>query len=349
MAFVIRMAEKKDLNALYTLSKFETLGSLPADKKIIAQIIDNNVKSIFSKSKKKIDKCYLFILEDLKKKKLIGTGVIQAQKTHNLRANYTFQIIKEKKYSHSLDISVDHVKLKLMADYEPLTELGGLLINKTYRGFPNQLGKLLSYSRLFYISQFSNLFSSRLYSEIIPKTTDFWKLFSSKFIPLDFYQADLFSKENQEFFSSLLPKEDIYLSLLSKKIQKSIGQVTVSGKKSMYLLKKAGFVFLNTVDPFDGGPCLYGQINSLPFYNKCLKTKIYNLKQASKSKDIINNTDKYFLISSGNKKNFRCVLICPEKISFLKEKIQIYCNLSVLDSLKVKSGQDVTCYMLNKS
>lgn len=346
MAFIVRMAETRDLEDIYTLSQSIELFNLPSDKNFLKELIAISTKSILSSQMPKIQSQYLFVLEDVKKGKVIGTGQVKAQKTHDKRANYTFQILQEKKYSHSLDIFVDHKKLKLIEDWEPITEIGGLVVEESYQGSPYKLGKLLSFARFFYISQFVQRFNERLYVEIAPKSQAVWKSLSGKFIPLTYKEADLKSKKNQEFFAALLPKEDIYLALLSEQAQKDIAQAPAKSLPAMKLLEKAGFVYRDEVDPFDGGVCLRGRVQHLPFYKKMSSTSIYSMDNLDNINKQFKNTDKHFLLSVGNAVDFRCVLIQPLKIFYSGSEIQLCCEKEILNALQIKSGDSVTCFVL---
>lgn len=345
MAFVVRMALLKDLDDIYHLSQSVVLFNLPPDKAFLKQLIEISLKAVGGKNFPKIELQYLFVLEDLKTKKIIGTSQVKAQKTHDKRANYTFQILQEKKYSHSLDIFVDHKKLKLIEDWEPITELGGLVVDKVYQGSPQKLGKLLSFARLFYISQFSENFNERLYAEIAPKSHALWDSLSSKFIPLTYKEADLKSKKNQEFFSALLPKEDIYLSLLSTQAQSDLAQAPEESRPAMALLEKAGFLYRDEVDPFDGGVCLRGRVQHLPFYKNIIKVKIFSTDNISPEIERVNKDKKAFLISTGDLINFRCALVQPEGVVYEEAEIQIYCVPQTLEALQVEDGHSLNAFV----
>ncbi|MBE8162534.1 MAG: arginine N-succinyltransferase [Bdellovibrionaceae bacterium] len=346
MVFIVRIAEPKDEEDIYNLAQSAQLFNLPADKDAVKDLIALSKKTATSDLLPKTEAQYVFALENLETKKVIGTGQVKAQKTHEERANYTFKILQAKKESHSLGISVDHKKLKLIADWEPLTELGGLVIEQSFQGSPYSLGKLLSFARLFYIVQFSKRFNERLYVEIAPKSNALWESLSSKFIPLTYKEADVKSKENQEFFSALLPKEDIYLTLLSKQAQKDIAQAPAKSLPAMKLLEKAGFVYSDEVDPFDGGICLRAQIKHLFFYNSIFQTTIYSMDDLNKVDKNSEDTDKKFFVSVGDAKSFRCVLIRPSKVFYVNSKVQICCEKEILNALQVKSGESVTAFSL---
>lgn len=350
MAFIVRMARNKDLEDIYSLSKSVKLFNLPADKIFLKELINTSQKSFSNAQVPKIQSQYLFVLEDIKTKGVIGTGQLRAQKTHDKRANYTFQILQEKKYSQSLSVSVNHKKLKLIENWEPLTELGGLVVKESYQGSPHKLGKLLSFARLFYISQFFQRFNEKLYVEIAPKSQAMWKSLSGKFIPLTYQEADLKSKKNQEFFSALLPKEDIYLALLSKQAQEDIAQVPIKSLPAMKLLEKMGFIYRDEVDPFDGGVCLRGRIQHLPFYKKLSSAVIYSADNIDNANESLEDTDKQFLLSTGNAADFRCVLSRPLKIFYSGSEagiyIEIYCEKETLDALQIKNGESVTYFIL---
>lgn len=343
MAFIIRMAEEKDLEDIYKLSKSVNLFNLPAKKTILKELILSSIKSVANPKLPKFELKYLFVLEDVTNKKVIGTSQVKAQKTHDKRANYTFKILHEKKYSHSLDILVDHTKLKLREDWEPLTELRGLALEKSYQGSPYKLGKLLSFSRLFYISQFSKYFNEKLYVEIAPKSHAMWESLSSKFIPLTYKEADFKSKKDQEFFSSLLPKEDIYLSLLSKEAQEDIAQAPLKSMPAMKLLERISFIYKDEVDPFDGGACLRSRIQDLPFHENIVTAQIYNIDDADSSAEAM---DKYFLLSAGEAADFRCALVQPLKVFYSDSEVKIYCEEKILKALKISSGKSVKSFVL---
>jgi arginine N-succinyltransferase len=113
-----------------------------------------------------------------------------------------------------------------------------------------------------------DVFPDRAIAEMMgPLTGDgqslLWEYFGRRFIPLSYAEADKHCQKSREFISALLPKEDVYLSLLPPEARDVVGQVgeeTVPAKK---LLENLGFAYRGFVDPFDGGPHLEAKINDL--------------------------------------------------------------------------------------
>ena len=84
----------------------------------------------------------------------------------------------------------------------------------------------------------------------------FWDAFGRKFIPVKYAEADRFCQHNRAFISELLPKEEIYLSLLPLEVQNQIGAVSRETVPARRLLESLGFRYKGFVDPFDTGPHL---------------------------------------------------------------------------------------------
>ncbi|MFO0491109.1 MAG: arginine N-succinyltransferase, partial [bacterium] len=91
----------------------------------------------------------------------------------------------------------------------------------------------------------------------------FWEHFGRHFINMTYDQADRFCQESKEFMLSLLPSEDIYLTLLVPEARAAIGSVSEETTPAKHLLERLGFAHFQRVDPFDGGPHLEAQTDSI--------------------------------------------------------------------------------------
>ena len=71
---------------------------------------------------------------------------------------------------------------------------------------------------------------------------------------LTYYRADLLCRTDKEFIDALFPPHEIVLELLPSEAQAVVAQVGPATVPVSRVLQRAGFQYLNTIDPFDGGP-----------------------------------------------------------------------------------------------
>ena len=84
----------------------------------------------------------------------------------------------------------------------------------------------------------------------------FWEHFGRRFINLSYVEADRFCQYSREFMTSLLPHEDMYLTLLPPEARQGIAQVGKDTVPARKMLEALGFKYCGRIDPFDGGPHL---------------------------------------------------------------------------------------------
>jgi arginine N-succinyltransferase len=258
MSFIIRPVSHEDLNQLFDLAKQFNLLNLPGDKKILSEKIERSEQS-FAKKLDKLKAEYLFVLEDLEEKLIIGSSLVIAKHGNEDVPHTAFKVIKRDHFSQDLGIGFIHQVLRFQLDFDGPTEIGGLLIDKSYRRRPEKLGKQISLSRFLYMALHPERFEHRILCELTPPLTDegrseFWEALGRRFTGLPYQEADLLSQSHKEFIESLFPQEDIYLSLLDSKARLVLGRVGEETKPAQHLLESIGFKYLDEVDPFDGGP-----------------------------------------------------------------------------------------------
>jgi len=166
-------------------------------------------------------------------------------------------VIDEEKYSATIDKHFHHTILRIGYSYDGPTEIGGLVMDPTYRG--DRLGTLISYVRFLYLGAHRELFKDEVVAELLPPleadgTSHLWEALGRKFTDMSYAEADLLSKKNKEFIKGLFPEGVIYASVLAKEAQAVIGKVGNQTKGVEKLLRRIGFRYAHRVDPFDGGP-----------------------------------------------------------------------------------------------
>jgi arginine N-succinyltransferase len=258
MNFVLRSVRSKDLKGLQDLAGQFSLLNLPADKKVLGEKIERSMASFEGKLPLK-EAEYVFVVEDLEDESIVGSSLILAKHGTEEVPHYFFRLVKRNRFSEDLGIGFIHQVLQFKADTDGPTEIGGLLIDRTYRRRPEKLGKQISLVRFLYMGMSPNEFEKRVLCELTPPLgeggrSEFWEALGRRFTGLPYQEADLISQKNKEFISSLFPEEDIYLSLLDSRARLVLGRVGDETRPAQHLLESIGFSYLHEVDPFDGGP-----------------------------------------------------------------------------------------------
>jgi arginine N-succinyltransferase len=256
--YIIRDACIKDINDIYFLSKFLNTVNLPAHKNELEQVILNSEKSFSLQEKESIKRAFLFALSD-PNDRVIGTSQIFAKHGTLQSPHLYFQVDLNERYSKTLKKYFRHRTLRLYQSFDGPTEIGSLVLHKNYRSTPQKLGRNLSYVRFLFMAMRKDFFSHRILAELLPPLgpnfeSALWEGVGRKFTGLDYYEADMLSRKNKEFITTLFPTQEIYVSLLPNNAQEVIGQVGRHSKGAGHLLSKIGFSYSHRVDPFDGGP-----------------------------------------------------------------------------------------------
>lgn len=204
---------------------------------------------------------FMFVLEDTESKGVLGTSQIISQMGGPGHPNVSFRLSRKEKFSKSLQVGATHTVAKLVLDESGPTEIGGLILQPSYRGHKARLGRFLSLVRFHFVGLHPELFSDRIIAEMMgPLTPDgrntLWEYLGRRFINLTYPEADSFCQYSKEFMISLLPHEEIYLTLLPPEARSVIAEVGPETLPARKMLEKLGFAYRDHIDVFDGGPML---------------------------------------------------------------------------------------------
>jgi len=278
--FRIRHAIQSDVGILLKLAKMVHFINLPADKEAIAEKIRRSRASFTVRGETPpVDANgaytgpaghspqYMFVVEDARSGSPIGTSALIAQMGSPGNPNVALTLRKREFFSKDLQTGATHVTAQLLLEEDGPSEIGGLIVGPTFRG--HGVGKMLSLVRFHYIGLHRKRFKDRLLAEMMaPITPDgrnlFWDHFGRKFINLSYVEADTFCMRSREFMTSLLPREEIYLTLLPPEARAVIGQVGADTLPARRMLERLGFVYRDRIDPFDGGPNLEAKTDDIP-------------------------------------------------------------------------------------
>lgn len=255
--FTIREVRPKDLDGLLELAGFLDSVNLPANRESLRRKIARSRDSFAAKIESPFRREYTFVMEGLRSKKLVGTSMLFAQHGHADAPHTYFDVLRDERYSITLDRHFSHLCLRLGFNYKGPTEIGGLVLDPAYRSFG--LGKQLSYVRFLFIAMYRNRFRPSVIAELMPPLmpdgkSELWEYLGRHFVGLSYQEADKLSQENKEFITALFPQTPIYASLLPPDVLARIGEVGDETKGVRKMLESIGFEYSERIDPFDGGP-----------------------------------------------------------------------------------------------
>jgi arginine N-succinyltransferase len=204
---------------------------------------------------------FMFVLEDTEAGGILGTSQIIAHMGGPGRPNVSLRLSKKEMFSQTLQMGASHVVAKLFLDESGPTEIGGLILAPSHRGHKAKLGRFLSLIRFHFAALHRPFFADRIIAELMgPVTPDghntMWEYLGRRFINLTYSEADSFCQYSKEFITALMPREEIYLTLLAPEARAVIGTVGPETIPARRMLEKLGFAYKDLVDPFDGGPTL---------------------------------------------------------------------------------------------
>jgi arginine N-succinyltransferase len=282
VSFIVRPAQREDLSQLLELARQFTLLNLPAEKRAIEIKIERSTGS-FAGDLSRAEAEYLFVAVDTENGDLAGSSLVLAKNGTPTSPNFSFRVLKKERFSRDLGIGFIHQILRLRANTDGPTEVGGLVVDRSYRRRPEKVGRLISLSRFIYIGMHLNSFEDELHSEMAPPLTEegrseFWEALGRRFTGMPYKEADQISSQNNGFIQSLFPEEDIYLCLLDSKARLVLGRVGEETQAALHILNKIGFKYKEEVDPFDGGPHLGCQTKECTLIANLKK---YRLKRSS--------------------------------------------------------------------
>jgi arginine N-succinyltransferase len=260
---LIRPVGSNDTAALVQLAGLLDTMNLPRDPEVIASIIAESEASFARLACPRHQPTQVsaykgtYTLVAMQNEQLLGTASLLSHHGTPEDPHYYLRVVEQTFHSKQLNTERRRHLLRLERDEVPWTELGGLVVHPQARG--QGVGKLLVAARLLLVAMYSEYFCQRLLAELLPPrrsdgSNAFWDALGEPLTGLNYYRADLLCRTDKEFIESLFPQHEIVLELLPPDARAVVGQVGPATIPVYHLLQRAGLRYLNTVDPFDGGP-----------------------------------------------------------------------------------------------
>ena len=276
MSFLIHSVSESDYPALQKLATKYTLLNLPSKEELLKAKIQSSIWSFNSKSPNE-KQLFMFTLKD-SKENIIGASQVVAKIGLQDNPRYSMCIIRGKE-----------TFLQLKINHDGPSFVGAVVLEKSYRGHPDQLGKQLVFILFLFMAMNPNYFEDTIHGEVEPwldenRSNPFFNYFVHQKLHYSPKEADYLSLTDKEKIFASFPRKKFLLSGLPKDVQKSIGQPGEYSKRALSLLQRQNFQIIDEVDPFDGGPFLEAKTKDIPIVKHAKQVLLVKTNNISEKK-----------------------------------------------------------------
>jgi arginine N-succinyltransferase len=336
----LRPCRAEDLDQVSYLTNQASYGltSLVKDRIFLKNKIEYSLQSFSKKVQKPLDEEYFFVLENIQDKRLIGLCGIKAS-TGSIQAYYSFKVSTQLFSCPSLNLQKEHQILQLKEVSKGPSELCSLFLDPEFRKL--HLSKLLSFGCFHFMNAFKHRFQELIVTQLCGIINDkgycpFYEGLCKHFFGLTYQEACKLRHKDDSFIKALLPKDPIFVSLLTKEAQEVVGKCHERTQTALKIILNEGFYYPNEIDIFDGGPDLYASFKDIKTVKNIKKRIIKDTKKSIDSNQIF--------IASNSRYDFRA---CYAKIEE-KDLEEVFIEERTLKALKLKIG-DTLNYSLVKN
>ena len=255
---IIRPVSASDIDALVDLANRAGVGltNLPKDRKLLEKRVNHSLASFKVIPEHPAGEMYLFVMEDLTTRRVVGTSGIVA-KVGGFQPFYEYKIETTLFESKFINVRKEIPILSLYQTHDGPCEVGSLFLHPDFRQTGN--GRFLQLCRFLFLAEFPHAFESTVISEFrgvldSQGRSPFWNALGQHFFGIDFAEADRLSVVNKKFIAELMPRHPIYIPLLPSEAQAVIGKPHPESERAVKNLEREGFTFAHMVDIFDAGP-----------------------------------------------------------------------------------------------
>lgn len=315
--FLLRQALPRDLDDLHALAKQTYFINLPPDRDIIAQKIEQSLRSFQSLASGKRAQhaagratgaaaagirqltshsdLFLIVLEDVEGRGVIGTSQVISRMGGPGSPRVSLVLGEAKRRSETLKLEWTHQVATIACDETGPTEIGGLILNHAFRGHRQRLGRLLSFVRFHLIGLHRARFADRIIAEMLGAIdkngySPFFEKFTRHFIPRSFAEVYRFSQTSKEFITGLMPDYPLDLTIMDPEVANAAGEVSEETLPARRILERLGFKYFNHIDPLDGGPHLEAPAEAITLIRQTRRIKSIAPAPRLKGADLLVST-----------------------------------------------------------
>ncbi len=327
---IIRLAQDKDMSNLLNLSQKVASGmtTVPQDADGWNKLI-SSTKEFVRRDKVEHGSC-LLVLEDISKKKIAGFTAIH-RNVGLSRPFFTFKKSKIRKANSVTGRTTDYDILFLTNDFGEADEIGTLFLDPEYQGYGS--GRFLSLSRFLFMAIDPSRYSGIIFAEMRgyqngQGASPVWEALGKHFFDIPFEDADRYSAGKPvQFITDSFPEHPIIVDLLPQEAQEAIGKPHRDTVPAYKLLKSVGFLDLDYVDIFDGGPTIFTPIEN-----------IKPLRESKRAKAMIGQPERgtSCMVAKPDITNFKTT---TTNVTF-RDNVAVI-NQSAADKLNISTGDEI--------
>ena len=267
--YVVRPVDRADIGALEAMAAISMPGvhTLPRTREGVNAAVERSLASFAAQVDIPSEESYLFVLEDLRSREVVGTAIIHASAGSN-GTYFAFRNDVIQQVSRDLNISHSVHALTLCSELTAYSQLSGFFLR--HRDSAGVEAALLSRARLLYAMLAPHRFGDRFFVPLAGRLdadgqSPFWNALGRKFFKMDFLEAErlIEGARNRTLIVELMPHYPVYVPLLPGDAQAALGQIHPGGQMAFDLLAQEGFEADEYIDIFDGGPILQAHKNAL--------------------------------------------------------------------------------------
>jgi len=267
--YVVRPVDRADIGALEAMAAISMPGvhTLPRTREGVHAAVERSIASFAAQVDIPSEESYLFVLEDLRSRDVVGTAIIHASAGSN-GTYFAFRNDVIQQVSRDLNISHSVHALTLCSELTAYSQLSGFFLR--HRDSAGVEAALLSRARLLYAMLAPHRFGDRFFVPLAGRLdadgqSPFWNALGRKFFSMDFLEAErlIEGARNRTLIVELMPHYPVYVPLLPGDAQAALGQIHPGGQMAFDLLAQEGFEADEYIDIFDGGPILQAHKNAL--------------------------------------------------------------------------------------
>lgn len=280
---LLREIQDRDLDALERFAQIPGMFNLPGDRDLLKERIQKSRSSFSGKQKTKSETKYVFVAEDLKTKKVLATSMIAGQHGTPESPHFYFEVDHEKRFSEAIGTGFIHGTLTLKIDTDGPSEIGALVVDPESRNHEARIGRQIAFVRFLYLATHRDRFQPKVIAELLPPLnkrglSPLWEAIGRRFTNMDYWEADQLCAKNKDFIFDLFPSGKIYTTFFPAEAKNAIGKVGKDTQPIMHMLTKIGFKYKNQVDPFDGGPHFWADVEQITPVKRLKKSKWSDVK-----------------------------------------------------------------------
>ncbi len=266
---LLREARDSDLDALLRFAQIPGMFNLPGDRDTLRDRIAKSRDSFRDRAGEPEETKYTFIAEEVESGRIVATSMIAGQHGTAGSPHFYFQVGHEKRFSETINTGFIHGTLTLGYDTDGPSEIGALVVDPEARNrSESRVGRQISFVRFLYLTGHRNRFRPRIIAELLPPLnkrglSPLWEAVGRRFTSMDYWEADQLCAKNKDFIFDLFPSGKIYTTFLPAEARNAIGKVGKDTEPVIHMLKRIGFEYRNQIDPFDGGPHLWADVEKM--------------------------------------------------------------------------------------